>query len=113
MPPKPPVEHLELGLFGHARPMVTVQDVAEKFIVNDDQVRIWIDEGWLLKMPIGAADSLKRQHVRIVRYSADALYVFRMEESNGVQPPYKLTPEAQWWLEQCRERRKKGERLRG
>lgn len=108
MKPKPPTEHLELGLFGHARPMVTVAEVADKFISAENTVRAWIDERWLMAVPIGTADSSKRQHVRIVRYSADALYVFRMESLNGVCPPYKLCPEANWWLDQCRERKKQG-----
>lgn len=110
--PAPPVQ-LELNLFGHIRPMVFVREVAEKFCVNDDQVRVWVDEGWLMKVGVSAETSRQRQHYRIVRCSADALYVFRIERDNGIAPPYRLNAEAGWWLDRCREFCRLGKRLRG
>ena len=115
MPPKPPVEHLELGLFGHARQLVTVQEVADRFVVNAQQVRRWVDEGWLLKVDIGTAESTgERIHVRIQRFSAEGFFIFRTGLSNGICPPYKLSAEAQWWLDECRKYQKEmGKKLKG
>jgi hypothetical protein len=117
MPPKPPVAHLELGLFGHARQLVTVQEVGEKFVVNPQQIRRWVDEGWLLKVDIGADETTKgereREHYRIQRFSAEALMVFRTEEGNGVELPYKLSAEAAWWLTEIRKFKDLGKKLKG
>jgi hypothetical protein len=123
MPAKPPVEHLELGLFGHARQLVTVQEVADKFVVSTNQVRQWAKAGWLCKVGIGsdsnkkeAADEVEREqreHFRLQRFSAEALMVFRTEEDNGVEMPYKLSAEATWWLGELRKYKAMGMKLKG
>lgn len=105
MPTKPPVNHLEFGLFGHARQLVTLEECADKFVVNPQQIRRWVQEGWLLKVSIGTAEGKgDRDHYRIQRFSAEAFFIFRTEEGNGgICPPYKLSADAEWWLEKCRE----------
>lgn len=103
MPQKPPVEHLELGLFGHARALITIKEAATALIVSEQKVRDWADEdvGYLKGVNIG--DGQDRIHLRINRSSAEALYVHRMK-LRGETPPYKLSAEAQWFLGELEKR---------
>jgi hypothetical protein len=108
MKTKPPLDHLELGLFGHARALITIGEAATALIVSEQKAREWEQDEWLKGVEIG--DGPSRKHVRINRASAEALYVFRMSK-RGVVPPYRLSPEAQWFLDQMKEREQMGSHL--
>jgi len=73
MPQKPPVEHLELGLFGHARALITIKEAATALIVSEQKVRDWADVNVEYLKGVNIGDGQDRIHLRINRSSAEAL----------------------------------------
>lgn len=102
--PIPPTAQFETDFwFPHARPVVTVQEVALVFAMSDDQVRDLCEEGLLVAAGIGDQANAKRTHLRVERWSAVAWRLNQLEKQ-GVRPPIKETPQVTWWRGELKQR---------
>ena len=90
MPPprkKVPEAQLTLSpLFAHSRGMVSPVETARALGITDQQVRDLVEAGLLKAISIGDKPA-KRDHIRIIRSSVEAMFLERYLEKNGEEFP--------------------------
>jgi hypothetical protein len=89
------------GLYGLSlkRQNLTPAEVATHLGVNEKTVRNYLDEGLLVNASVqfdAEGKEVKRDHVRIARFSVIALWREQLA-AKGFEPPFFQSPEVKWW----------------
>ena len=83
-------------LFDHSRRLLTIKEVADVLSISDRHVRDLVDEGWLVAADVTDKSAPRHQHLRIHRWSLEALLI---ERSTSPLPITETKEIAQWRAE--------------
>ena len=95
-----PKRKLPIRLFAHSRPSLTVKETATALGCTANHVRSLIDTGVFLVFAINDRATVKREHLRIRRFSVEAWWVMRDSEPDK----YDLPADVAGWMAELRTR---------
>lgn len=89
--------------FPHARPVLTIAEVAYGFAMSENQVRALVEQGTFVAAAINCDSHRARAHMRIERWSVVA-WRLNLLADQGQELPFKESPQIAWWRQTLRDR---------